>query len=128
MSKGKANDKPAVAKNAASVVVADVTNQAESVTTITQRELKEYLKLKLEIKEREDKVAVMRQSILDRDGLGALVEDGPLVVKITPDAPRLNATLLLEEIGKHFGESIAKQMEAAAKKSSGAKRLLVESR
>jgi hypothetical protein len=109
--------------------VIDKTNKvSDEVATITQHELKEYLKLKMEIKEREDKVAVMRQSILDRDGLGATVQEGPLVVKITPDAPRLNSTLLLEEIAKHFGESIAKEMEQSAKKSSGSKRLLVESR
>jgi hypothetical protein len=93
---------------------------------IQQEELKRYLKTNLDIKALESKQAKRRQNFLDRAGLGVLIEDGSLVLKIDSNSPRVNASLILEEVAKRYGESIAKEIEKLSKKDTGGKRLSVD--
>lgn len=102
--------------------------QDENVGPITQEQLKKYLKRKLIVEKIEGRIDKQRQGFIDRAGLGASVENGALILKIGPNPPRINATLILQEVAKRYGEAVAKEIEKLAKKDSGSKRVLVESK
>jgi len=100
----------------------------DSIATITQNELKEYLKWRLEIDKTQKKVDNKRQEFIDRAGLGAMIEDGALILKIESQSPRINSSLIIQEVAKRYGETVAQDIEKVCKKDSGGKRLTVESK
>jgi hypothetical protein len=100
----------------------------DSVATITQKELIEYLKWKLEIDKTQKKIDNKRQEFIDRAGLGAMIEDGALILKIESQSPRINSSLIIQEVAKRYGETVAQDIEKMCKKDSGSKRVLVEAR
>ena len=93
---------------------------------ISQEELKDYHKLNQDIKIQEDKLKKRRQNFLDRVGLEQPIEDGPFVLKISNNSPRLNAGLIIEEIASRWGEDTAKEVSSKCKKGSESKRVTVE--
>lgn len=94
---------------------------------IKQEELKEFFVIKKRMEADEERHKTLRQSFIDRVGMGAKVESGPLVLdKTTFESNRVNMELLLEEVAKRLGEDAAKQIKKLATKKSTSDRVSVD--
>lgn len=81
---------------------------------ISQEELKEFYERKARVDEDRKVMEKVRQSFIDRKGLGAKVENGPFVLEIEPVITnRVNQKALMESVARELGETkFAKIKEA----------------
>ena len=96
---------------------------------IRQEELKAFYEKKAAIEADEKVLAGMKQTFVDRKGLGAKVEDGPFELSVESYTQnRTDAKVLVESIAQQWGEDVAKKMKEEASKPVAQTRVSVKMR